>query len=213
MTESNETPVNQSVLAELQRRMLKAEAALREKEEENDLLHQRLTQYEGRWSEYEHKMRSMEEVWQKQMRSLQSSLSIAKKSLSLEEKTPERDSTATLDRNTLVLPRGSRATVDREMSAGFSIINRLTEEFDQRSQVFADDVKFLVEVKSGKTDAGLNPDRELRRLKQNFESWKKDFGIRLREAKVILNKLGSDEINLEKVKRRWWAKLNNTKVA
>lgn len=213
MTESNETPINQSVLAELQRRMLKAEAALREKEEENDLLHQRLTQYEGRWSEYEHKMRSMEEVWQKQMRSLQSSLSIAKKSLSLEEKTPERDSTATLDRNTLVLPRGSRATVDREMSAGFSIINRLTEEFDQRSQVFADDVKFLVEVKSGKTDAGLNPDRELRRLKQNFESWKKDFGIRLREAKVILNKLGSDEINLEKVKRRWWAKLNNTKVA
>lgn len=193
--------------------MLKAEATLREKEEENDLLHQRLTQYEGRWSEYEHKMRSMEEVWQKQMRSLQSSLSIAKKSLSLEEKTPERDSTATLDRNTLVLPRGSRATVDREMSAGFSIINRLTEEFDQRSQVFADDVKFLVEVKSGKTDAGLNPDRELRRLKQNFESWKKDFGIRLREAKVILNKLGSDEINLEKVKRRWWAKLNNTKVA
>ncbi|XP_078166970.1 myosin-1-like [Carex rostrata] len=213
LTESNETPINQPVLAELQRRMLKAEAALREKEEENDLLHQRLTQYEGRWSEYEHKMRSMEEVWQKQMRSLQSSLSIAKKSLSLEEKTPERDSTATLDRNTLVLPRGSRTTVDREMSAGFSIINRLTEEFDQRSQVFADDVKFLVEVKSGKTDAGLNPDRELRRLKQNFESWKKDFGIRLREAKVILNKLGSDEINLEKVKRRWWARLNNTKVA
>ncbi|KAF3322324.1 myosin-1-like protein [Carex littledalei] len=213
LTESNETPINQSVLAELQRRMLKAEAALREKEEENDLLHQRLTQYEGRWSEYEHKMRSMEEVWQKQMRSLQSSLSIAKKSLTLEE-TPERDSTATLnDCNTLVLPRGSRTTVDREMSAGFSIINRLTEEFDQRSQVFADDVKFLVEVKSGKTDAGLNPDRELRRLKQNFESWKKDFGIRLREAKVILNKLGSDEINLEKVKKRWWARLNNTKVA
>jgi myosin V len=213
LTEPSETPINQSVLAELQRRMLKAEAALREKEEENELLHQRLTQYEGRWSEYEHKMRSMEEVWQKQMRSLQSSLSIAKKSLTLEE-TPERDSIATLnDRNALFLPHGSQATVDREMSAGFSIINRLTEEFDQRSQVFADDVKFLVEVKSGKVDAGLNPDRELRRLKQNFESWKKDFGIRLREAKVILNKLGSDEINLEKVKRRWWARLNSTKVA
>ncbi|KAJ4746943.1 Myosin-related family protein [Rhynchospora pubera] len=212
LSEPNETPINQSVLAELQRRMLKAEAALREKEEENDLLHQRLTQYEGRWSEYEHKMRSMEEVWQKQMRSLQSSLSIAKKSLTVED-TPERDSTASInDHNALVLPRGSRAAVDREMSAGFSIINRLTEEFDQRSQVFADDVKFLVEVKSGKADAGLNPDRELRRLKLNFESWKKDFGMRLREAKVILNKLGSDEANLEKVKRRWWAKLNNTKV-
>ncbi|KAI4328584.1 hypothetical protein L6164_020924 [Bauhinia variegata] len=47
--------------------------ALREKEEENDILHQRLQQYENRWSEYELKMKSMEEVWQKQMRSLQSS--------------------------------------------------------------------------------------------------------------------------------------------
>jgi myosin-5 len=143
----HETPTNQSVLAELQRRILKAEAALHDKEEENDLLHQRLTQYEGRWSEYEHKMRSMEEVRQKQMRSLQSSLSIAKKSLTLDD-TPERDSTASSnDHNALVLPRGSRAAVDREMSAGFSIINRLSQEFDQRSQVFADDVKFLVEVK------------------------------------------------------------------
>ncbi|KAJ3680383.1 hypothetical protein LUZ60_016661 [Juncus effusus] len=202
----NETLISQSVLLELQRRILKAESALRDKEEENELLHQRLTQYEGRWSDYEHKMRSMEEVWQKQMRSLQSSLSVAKKTLIPEPETlipDERDSRAsTNDRNT-----------PRQMNAGLSIVDRLTEEFDQRSQVFQDDVKFLVEVKSGKVDAGLSPERELRRLKQNFESWKKDFGVRVREAKVILNKLGSDhEVNLDKAKRKWWGRLNSSKV-
>ncbi|CAH1437930.1 unnamed protein product [Lactuca virosa] len=47
--ESDEVVVKSSYLAELQRRILKAEAGLREKEEENDILHQRLQQYESRW--------------------------------------------------------------------------------------------------------------------------------------------------------------------
>lgn len=54
--ESGEVLVKASVLSELQRRVLKSEAALREKEEENDILQQRLQQYENRWSEYETKM-------------------------------------------------------------------------------------------------------------------------------------------------------------
>lgn len=60
-----------SILAELQRRVLRAEAALREKEEENSILKQQLQQYEQRWSGYEAKMQSMEEMWQKQLTSLQ----------------------------------------------------------------------------------------------------------------------------------------------
>ena len=40
--------------------------------------------------------------------------------------------------------------------------------------MFGDDAKFLVEVKSGQVEASLNPDRELRRLKQMFEAWKKE---------------------------------------
>ncbi|CAH1417287.1 unnamed protein product [Lactuca virosa] len=47
--ESDEVVVKSSYLAELQRRILKAEAGLREKEEENDILYQRLQQYESRW--------------------------------------------------------------------------------------------------------------------------------------------------------------------
>ncbi|XP_061973426.1 myosin-1-like isoform X1 [Populus nigra] len=215
--ESDEVLVKASFLAELQRRVLKAEAALREKEEENDVLHQRLQQYENRWSEYELKMKSMEEVWQKQMRSLQSSLSIAKKSLAIDDS--ERNSDASVNASderefswdTGSNHRGQESNSARPMSAGLSVISRMAEEFEQRSQVFGDDAKFLVEVKSGQVEASLNPDRELRRLKQMFEAWKKDYGSRLRETKVILNKLGTEEGALDRVKRKWWGRRNSTR--
>ncbi|KDP37497.1 hypothetical protein JCGZ_05936 [Jatropha curcas] len=218
--ESDEVVVKASFLAELQRRVLKAEAALREKEEENDILHQRLQQYESRWSEYELKMKSMEEVWQKQMRSLQSSLSIAKKSLAIDDS--ERNSDASVNApsderdyswDTGSNNRGQESNGHgvKPMSAGLSVISRLAEEFEQRSQVFGDDAKFLVEVKSGQVEASLNPDRELRRLKQMFEAWKKDYGARLRETKVILNKLGNEEGALDRVKKKWWGRRNSAR--
>ncbi|CAI0444103.1 unnamed protein product [Linum tenue] len=219
--ETEEVLVKASFLAELQRRVLKAEAGQREKEEENDILHQRIQQYESRWSEYELKMKSMEEVWQKQMRSLQSSLSIAKKSLAIDDSernsdasvnaSDERDSTWDSGSNYRSQEGGNGL---RPMSAGLSVISRLAEEFEQRSQVFGDDAKFLVEVKSGQVEASLNPDRELRRLKQMFESWKKDYSSRLRETKVILNKLGSEDTSggaLDKVKKKWWGRRNSTR--
>nr|DAD32793.1 TPA_asm: hypothetical protein HUJ06_011644 [Nelumbo nucifera] len=226
-SEPDQVLVKASVLAELQRRVLKAEAALREKEEENDILHQRLQQYESRWSEYELKMKSMEEVWQKQMSSLQSSLSIAKKSLVIDDAERKSDASvnATDDRehnwdlgnnnskgqenNGL---RPGPQILDREMSAGLSVISRLAEEFEQRSQVFGDDAKFLVEVKSGQAEASINPDRELRRLKQIFEAWKKDYGARLRETKVILHKLGNGAGSAEKGRKKWWGRRNSSRI-
>ncbi|AES62989.1 P-loop nucleoside triphosphate hydrolase superfamily protein [Medicago truncatula] len=217
--ESDEVLVKASFLAELQRRVLKAEAGLREKDEENDILHQRLQQYESRWSEYELKMKSMEEVWQKQMRSLQSSLSIAKKSLAMDDS--ERNSDASVnasDDKEYSWDMGNNhrrqeSSGTRSMSAGLSVISRLAEEFEQRSQVFGDDAKFLVEVKSGQIEASLNPDRELRRLKQMFEGWKKDYAARLRETKVILNKLGSEDGSIEKAKKKWWGRRNSTRMS
>ncbi|KAA0034077.1 myosin-1-like [Cucumis melo var. makuwa] len=215
---SGEVLVKSSFLSELQRRVLKAEAALREKEEENDILHQRLQQYENRWSEYELKMKSMEEVWQRQMRSLQSSLSIAKKSLAVDDS--ERNSDASVnasDDRGYSWEVGSNNTANesngvRPMNAGLSVISRLAEEFEQRSQVFGDDAKFLVEVKSGQVEASLDPDRELRRLKQMFEAWKKDYGGRLRETKVILNKLGNEGA-MDRVKKKWWGRRNSTRYS
>ncbi|XP_047322809.1 myosin-1-like [Impatiens glandulifera] len=219
--EWDEVMVKSSVLAELQRRVLKAESALRDKQEENDLLHIQLQQYENRWSEYELKMKSMEEVWQKQMRSLQSSLSIAKKSLAMDES--GRNSDASVNQtddtwetgsnlNGLQSNGGTRPT----SSAGLMVVSRLSEEFEQRKQVFGDDAKFLVEVKSGQAQvqAELDPDLELRRLKQMFESWKKDYGTRLRETKVILQKIGNDEgSGSDKTKRKWWGRMNSTRFS
>ncbi|KAE8677880.1 Myosin-1 [Hibiscus syriacus] len=175
------------------------------KEEENDILHQRLLQYENRWSEYELKMKSMEEVWKKQMRSLQSSLSIAKNSLAVDESERSSDASVnTSDDREYRWDAGSNLKVSesnglRSMSAGLNVISRLAEEFEQKSQIFGDDAKFLVEVKSGQVDASLNQDRELQRLKQMFETWKKDCASRLRETKVVLNKLGSEEGALDKL--------------
>jgi hypothetical protein len=55
---------------------------------------------------------------------------------------------------------------------------------------------------------------ELRRLKQNFDSWKKDFSGRIRETKVILNKLGNgNESSPNSVKRKWWGRLNTSKFS
>ncbi|GAA0140427.1 actin binding motor protein [Lithospermum erythrorhizon] len=210
----DEVLVKASYLAELQRRVLKAEAALREKDEENDILHQRLQQYENRWSEYEMKMKSMEEVWQKQMRSLQSSLSIAKKSLALDDSARNSDASVNGNEDTSWdtgnTYRGSTGV--RPMNAGLSVISRLAEEFEQRSQVFGDDAKFLVEVKSGQIEASLNPDRELKRLKQMFETWKKDYGSRIRETKVILNKLGNEEGSADGAKKKWWGRRNSSRM-
>ncbi|XP_072960538.1 myosin-1-like [Typha angustifolia] len=222
-TDSDQVMVKESVLAELQKKILKAETALRKHEEENDLLHQRLQQYESRWSGYEQKMRSIEEVWQKQMRYLQASLSVTRTSLSIDD--AGRRSDASIDQtcdssiNHVQVTRhtnnGSQAvlrSLNREMSTGLGIISRLAEEFEQRTQVFADDVKFLVEVKSGKVEASLNPERELRRLRQELESWKKDFSVRLKESKLILSKLEALEPNSVKAKRKWWGRINNAKI-
>lgn len=61
----------QPVIKELEGRISKTEAALRDKEEENVMLKQQLEQYERKWSEYEAKMKSMEEAWKRQLSSLQ----------------------------------------------------------------------------------------------------------------------------------------------
>ncbi|KAK4342033.1 hypothetical protein RND71_037849 [Anisodus tanguticus] len=60
-----------SVVQDLERRVLKAEATLEQKEKENAALKKQVKQFEAQCLEYEVKMRSMEEMWQKQMASLQ----------------------------------------------------------------------------------------------------------------------------------------------
>ncbi|RWR90398.1 myosin-1 [Cinnamomum micranthum f. kanehirae] len=227
-TQNDKVLVKQSVLAELQQKVLKTEEALQEKEEQNDILRQRLQQYECRWSEYELKMKNMEEVWQKQMKSLQSSISIANESFSIDDTEQKPDPLVQMGGNRNyswdighsfngigaqenIGVRSVRVT-DREKSAGLSVISRLAEEFEQRIHLFGDDAKFLMEVKSGQAESSVDPNQELKRLKQMFEVWKKDYNSRLRETKVILQKLGSSEGNADKVRKKWWLRTNSMRI-
>ncbi|KAG8099670.1 hypothetical protein GUJ93_ZPchr0013g36441 [Zizania palustris] len=214
----------QPVVAELQGRVSKTEAALRDKEEENAMLKQQLEQYEKKWSEYEAKMKSMEEAWKKQLSSLQLSLVAAKKkqasndmatraaridaapmhvrydsedTLSPGTRTPERTELKYQNHNPEA--RVAVPNSDRQVNA----VNHLAKEFEDRRQVFDDDVGFLVAVKSGQIGSNMNPDDELRKLKDRFATWKKDYKSRLKETKVNLQKVGNHE---EKSRKRWWGK-------
>lgn len=234
-----------ALLAELQSRVLVAEAALCEKEDDNAILWQRLDHYETRWSEYDAKMSSMEEMWQKQMTSLQLSLAAAKRSLAVDEFSrhqitcalqnsvarqratrhllPHDDDDFDWDDNTsigtktpdhnLAAYKPSAQSFDfsftrGDMDAGRSVFSHLVNEFEHRKQVFNDDADFLVEVKAGQTEAALNPDDELRKLKQRFDIWKRDFKSRLRETKNVLHKLGYSE-SAQKSRKNWWGKKAN----
>ncbi|KAJ7518383.1 hypothetical protein O6H91_21G066400 [Diphasiastrum complanatum] len=232
-------------LFELKRRASEAEKALQEKEDENAVLLLKLQQYETRWLEYEAKMNSMEEMWQKQMTSLQLSLAAAKRSLANEDPVihqckqdenlnarvmaskraskpllPQDDEsvdwddatsagTKTPERTPTHFPDSALDNMSKELDAGRSVVGHLVKEFEHRKQVFNDDSEFLVEVKSGQTEANLSPDEELRKLKQRFDLWKKDFKVRLRETKLILHKLASVETT-ERTRKKWWGKKTNS---
>ncbi|KAL6999435.1 hypothetical protein U1Q18_000597 [Sarracenia purpurea var. burkii] len=212
-------PVLPSVLEELQRHISKAEATIGQKERENAALKEQLRQNEARWSEYEARMNSMEEMWQKQMASLQVSLDAAKKSLAAGNTAGQPrgldgspspgyyDSEDTMSvgaqtpgGNTPIvkLPNTGRDGVQRHTNDGSSAVSHLVKEFEQRRQDFDDEAKAVAEAKSGR------PDEDLQKLKLRFETWKKEYKSRLRETKAKLHKLGHSEV--EKSRRNWWGK-------
>ncbi|KAK2355177.1 P-loop containing nucleoside triphosphate hydrolase superfamily protein [Trifolium repens] len=210
-----------SALAELQKRVYRAEAIVKQKEEENTELREKLKQSERKRVDYEAKMKSMEEAWQKQMASLQISLVAARKSHASENGTVQPV------RHDLVSPRyydsehatsmESRTTdgsTPMKLSSSFSVsdagrqangtlttVSNLMKEFEQRRQTFNDEVKALNEVKPGQS-ANTNSAEELRKLKQRFEGWKKQYKVRLRETKARLSEN-------EKSRWTWWGKLSS----
>ncbi|XP_062018442.1 myosin-2 isoform X1 [Rosa rugosa] len=204
---SSEVKDMPSELEQLRRRVLQAEATLERKEEENAELQEQLQQFETRWSDYEAKMKSMQDVWQKQMASLQVSLSAARKSLTSDNTacqpgrvdvcSPRYDSEDALSMGSRT-PGASTPIngVARETNGTLNAVGNLVKEFDQQRQTFDDEVKALIEVKPG------HPDEELRKLKHRFESWKKEYKARLRETKTKLHKHGHSEE--EKRRKKWW---------
>nr|KYP44195.1 Myosin-2 heavy chain [Cajanus cajan] len=211
-----------SALAELQRQVDKADAIVEQKEEENTELRERLKQSERKRIEYETKMKSMEEAWQKQMASLQMSLVAARKSLAPENATVQpvrrdfmlpqgydsEDATSMGSRTpggSTPKFSGSLSTSDagRHVNGTLTTVGNLMKEFEQHRLNFDDEVKTLNEVKPGQS-ANTNNVEELRKLKQRFEGWKKQYKVRLREAKARVYKSET-----EKSRRTWWGKLSS----
>ncbi|EEF36593.1 myosin vIII, putative [Ricinus communis] len=215
------------ILTELHRRVAKAEVALLQKEDENASLREQLQQFERRWSEYETKMKTMEQTWQMQMESLQASLAAARKSLAADSTAGQHGKLESFssphyydsedNMSTGVQTPGSNTPnkssiaipdvkLGRETNGSINAVSILAKEFEQQRQNFDDHAKALAEVKLGQQSASdKNPDEELRKLKIRFEDWKKDYKVRLRETKVRLHKVGRGEG--DRRTRRWWGKI------
>ncbi|GMH24307.1 hypothetical protein Nepgr_026150 [Nepenthes gracilis] len=219
------TEVPPSVLLELQRRILMAESTLAQKEKENAALRVQLQQYDNRWSDYEAKMRSMEEMWQKQITSLQASLATAKKGLvadtsavrhrrrsnasrsprhesddefSIRSQTPDRSTPHKLSN---VIPD---VGLGWEPEASLKAVNHVVKDFEHRKPVFIEDAKAIADVKLVQSAPRMNTaDEELQRLRSRFEAWKKEYKVQLRETQATIHKLGHPD----RARRRWWCKL------
>ncbi|KAL9288305.1 Myosin-4 [Arabidopsis thaliana] len=189
---SEQFEVQPWVLADLQSRVQKVEAAITQKEDENTALQDELQRFEERWLENETRMKSMEETWQKHMSSMQMSLAAACKVLAPDKTVSHgNDSEDTM----------SFGTPTKELKGSLSDVNNLSTEFDQRSVIIHEDPKSLVEVKSDSISNRKQHAEELRRLKSRFEKWKKDYKTRLRETKARV-RLNGDEGR----HRNWWCK-------
>ncbi|KAI3703863.1 hypothetical protein L1987_74059 [Smallanthus sonchifolius] len=164
-------PILPSNVEELQKLVMKAEVSLSQKENENSVLREQVRQFEAWWSEHEIKMKTMEETWQRQT-SLQKSLSTAKKSLGAGES-------------------------GNDTSGTQNPIDNLANELEQNRQNFDEDAKAVIERKmSYPTQI-----EEFKKVKERFETWKKEYKNRLRETKAKL-------VNSEGGKQSWWGKLS-----
>ncbi|KAK9156217.1 hypothetical protein Sjap_003697 [Stephania japonica] len=190
-----------SIVVELQKQVQKTESALVKREGENAALQQHVKELELRWSEYEAKMKSMEETWKRQMTSLQASLVAARKVPTSETGHPGRPDTSPMchyndydDATSMgtqspggstpgrFFTRASDAAPGRDINGNLSAVNPLTKEFEHQKQAFENDARFY--------------------------TWKKDYKVKLRDAKSKLQKLGFSES--EKT-WKWWGKRNTKK--
>lgn len=86
-----------------------------------------------------------------------------------------------------------------QLNGDLNAVNNLVREFEQRTQAFDDFAKSL-DVKPGQPISSKNAGDDLRKLRHQFEAWKKEYKGRLKETKIRLQKQG----NPDGSRRRWW---------
>ncbi|KAD4385990.1 hypothetical protein E3N88_26159 [Mikania micrantha] len=210
---------------ELQKRVVKAESLLRERDLENTALREQVRQFETRMSEYEAKMKSVEEMWQSQMASLQMSVAAAKKTLGSgisdgQIGRPDgsvspnfydsEDNISGIQTPAQMTPLRSGYYRRENNGVISNAVDNLSKEFEQRKHIFDNDVKAVVNVNPGRPPSSKQIE-DYKSLKKKFEMWKKEYKHRLREAKTTLvhaeSGVGGGGDRWAKNKN-WWGKLS-----
>ncbi|XP_027162794.1 myosin-2-like isoform X2 [Coffea eugenioides] len=188
-----------SVLVDLQRRVLKTEALLDKKKEENATLKLQIKQLERKRQQYETKMKLMEKTWQDQLTSMQMSLA-AKKSSS-------KHAVGKLGL-LLALPEiQDEDAPDPSPTSRFQLNGRSNSDqlIDHEKGILDEDTGIFIHIEPGRMASSTNPEEELERLKFKFKTWKKDFKNKLMVAKTTIKKLGNSETGKNSHKK-WWGR-------
>ncbi|KAL3519650.1 hypothetical protein ACH5RR_017799 [Cinchona calisaya] len=190
-----------SVLVDLQRRVLKTEALLDKKKEENATLRLQIKQLERKRQQYETKMKSMEKMWQDQLTSMQISLAAAKKNSSSKHAVGKLGLLFALPENQ------DEDAHDSSPRTRLQVNGRLNSDQlnDHQNGILDESDGILIQIEPGRVASSANPEEELESLKLNFKSWKKDFKSRLMVAKTTIKKLGHSETG-RSGQKKWWGR-------
>ncbi|CAN4078215.1 unnamed protein product [Withania somnifera] len=203
-----ETKVPLSVLLDLQRHILKKEAALERKKEENAALRLHIQHYEKKWNQYESKMKAMEKMWQDQLTSIQISLAAEREKHDDEKTRGELRLLILQDQDENVHNEFAMATSLRRSALNLPVevhdtqpqpIGRSNPKNQYNNYHVMDMVNHYQNFvdhdgcKSGDESSILRPNDELQKLKIRFEAWKKDYKNKFREAKATIKQLGHSE--------------------
>ncbi|XP_011096207.1 myosin-2-like [Sesamum indicum] len=192
------------VLIDLQKQVLRSEAKVREKKEENTALKLQLQEMEKKWQQYEERMKCMEKSWQDQFTYIQKCLAAAKKnpapgSRRAQCNSMQRHCDQNHDTSTIVsgLPNGG--------SLDFSMNCISHHQVDRHDLAYSEDSTEI--GPEMQVCSKLHPLEELRKLKRRFKTWKKDYKNKLREAQATFKKLGNSEN--ARNQKNWWVRLSH----
>ncbi|TYH35232.1 hypothetical protein ES332_D13G179700v1 [Gossypium tomentosum] len=180
-----------SAMAELQRRVVDAEASLGQKQQENATLQEQLQQYEAKMKKMDEQLQQSEAKMKKTEEQLQQSEAKMKKTEEM-----LRKQTAPLQAS-LAAAKKSEGSAMAEVGGRENGVSSLVKEFEQQKQSFEDGIN-----KTTQPASNMNSYEELRKLKRRFRAWKKDYKVRLKETKAIVRKHRHQDS--DKTQKKWW---------
>nr|KAJ0225350.1 hypothetical protein LSAT_V11C100042890 [Lactuca sativa] len=168
--------VSEPYIRDLQRQVLRTEAALRHKKRENSLLALQIQQIDSKWELHKAEMSLKEKTWQDEFTSIQMSLAA----------TRERTKSEIIHFPQNPSRRHDNGKIDLTIR---QILELQENDFSFRMHNIHNFEKCQKQ--------------ELRKLKGRFKSWKKEFKARLQDVKKTINRF--DEAGrTKKVHKRCW---------